>query len=73
MLLIKWTKYFVCKYDKRSIWTKFVHYSTSQISYSQTKYWYLIRLEHKKCSEMCVRIVRFGLKLKKMGPFLMNS
>ncbi len=30
---------------------------------------YLIRVEHKKYSEMCVRIVRFGLKLMKWDYF----
>ncbi len=28
-----------------------------------------IRVEHEKCSEMCVRIVRFGLKLRKWDHF----
>ena len=26
---------------------------------------YLIRVEHEKCSEMCVWIIRFGQKLRK--------
>jgi hypothetical protein len=26
-------------------------------------------LEHEKCSEMCVWIVRFGQKLRKLGHF----
>jgi hypothetical protein len=30
---------------------------------------YLIRVEHKKCSEMCVRIVLFGLILIKWSHF----
>ena len=30
---------------------------------------YLIRVEHEKFSEMCVRIVRFGLKLRKWDHF----
>jgi hypothetical protein len=31
---------------------------------------YLIRIEHEKCPEMCVWIVRFGLKIEKMGLYL---
>jgi hypothetical protein len=30
---------------------------------------YLNRVEHEKCSEMCVWIVRFGLKLRKLDHF----
>jgi hypothetical protein len=30
---------------------------------------YLIHVEQEKCSEMCVRIVRFGLKLRKWTIF----
>jgi len=26
---------------------------------------YFVRVEHKKCSKICIRIVRFGLKLRK--------
>jgi hypothetical protein len=32
-------------------------------------YFYLIRVEHEKCSEMCVWIVRFDPKLKKWDFF----
>ena len=30
---------------------------------------YLIRVEHEKCSDMCVWIVRFGTKLRKWDHF----
>jgi hypothetical protein len=33
------------------------------------KFCYLIRVEHKKCSEMCVLIIRFVLKLIKWDHF----
>jgi hypothetical protein len=32
-------------------------------------FYYLIRIEHNKCSEMCVWIVKFGLKLIKWDHF----
>jgi hypothetical protein len=33
------------------------------------KFCYLIRIEDKNCSEVCVLIVRFGLKLIKWDHF----
>ena len=33
------------------------------------KFCYLIRVEHEKCSDMCVWIVRFGPKLRKWDHF----
>ena len=32
-------------------------------------FYYLIRVEHKKCSEMCAWIVRFAQKLRKWDYF----
>jgi hypothetical protein len=34
---------------------------------------YLIRVEHEKCSEMCVWIVSFGQKIEKMGLLLVKK
>ena len=34
---------------------------------------YLIRVEHEKCSEMCVWIVGFGQILRKLGLFLVEK
>jgi hypothetical protein len=34
---------------------------------------YLIRVEHEKCSEMCVWIVGFGQKLRKLGLLLLKK
>jgi hypothetical protein len=42
--------------------------ASDMVSYGQKMFFfnfcYLIRVEHKKCSEMCVWIFRFGQKLR---------
>jgi hypothetical protein len=45
------------------------HFGTGSTKNFFFNFCYLIRVEHKKRSEMCVRIVRFGLKLIKWTIF----
>jgi hypothetical protein len=56
--------------DLDRFWAFLVEYSQKKIFLT---FCYLIRVEHEKCSEMCVRIVKFGQKLKKWDYFYVEN